>query len=84
MDTPRRKRLRTSNSDVSNSNDTLEAITKYMIAKEKAIVPDAECDVFGKHVANEIRLVKNVGRRKRVQLQILQLIYDAQADDGAI
>ena len=82
-DTPptSRKRLRPSG---DNPCDALEAITKYMTAKEKAVAPTSECDVFGKHLANEIHMIKSIGRRKRVQLQILQLVFDAQVEDGAI
>ena len=76
-----RKRLRPTG---DNAGDALEAIAKYMTAKEKAVAPTSECDVFGKHLANEIRMIKSIGLRKRVQLQILQLVFDAQVEDGAI
>ena len=52
-----------------------------MTAKEKAVAPNSECDVFGKHLANELRVIKS---RKRVQMQILQLVFDAQVEDGVI
>ena len=55
-----------------------------MTATEKAVAPNSECDVFGKHLANEPRVIKSIGRRKRIQMQILQLVFDAQVGGGAI
>ena len=64
--------------------ETLEAITKYMIAKEKAAVPESRCSTFGRHMSNELEMIKNVSIQKRVQLDIMKLVFDAQVEDGAI
>ncbi len=60
-----RKRLRLSS---TSGSDTLDSITAYMLAKEKAVgagapvgagtpvgagVTVSECDVFGQHLAND-------------------------------
>ena len=79
-----RKRLRLSS---SGGSDTLDSITAYMLAKEKAVgasAPVSDCDVFGNHLANEIRIIKTLGIRKRIQIEIMSLVYAAQLEDGAI
>ena len=68
----------------ADSGETLEAITKYMIAKEKAAVPESRCSTFGRHMSNELQIIKNVSIQKRVQLDIMKLVFDAQVEDGAI
>ena len=82
--TPSTSRKRLRHSGENEGGDAQEEIAKYITAKEKAVAPNSECDVFGKHLANELRVIKSIGRRKRVQMQILQLVFDAQVEDGAI
>ena len=45
---------------------------------------DSASMIFARHVANEVMLINNVGRRKRLQIEIQQLIIDAQVEDGCI
>ena len=84
--TPSRKRRRTDAAPAATSGgaDALEAITRYMIAKQKTAVPESETDVFARHVGNELKLVCDIGRRKRLQLEILNLIFEAQLAEGVV
>ena len=45
---------------------------------------DSASMIFARHVANEVMLINNVGRRKRLQIEIQQLIINAQVEDGCI
>ena len=81
-----RKRLRLSSSGGS-TNETLDSITAYMLAKEKVVgagAPVSECEVFGHHMANEMNIIKTLGIRKRIQLEIMSLVYAAQLENGVI
>ena len=72
---------------VGGTGDTLEAITNYTITEGEggwcrlhigAGAPVSDCDVFGQHLANEIKIIKTVGIRKRIQIEIMHFVYDAQ------
>ena len=54
---PSRKRRRTNAAAAATSGgsggaDALEAITRYMVAKQKTVVPESETEVFARHVGN--------------------------------
>ena len=58
-----------------------------MLAKEKAVgagAPFSECKVFGHHMANEMNIIKTLGIRKRIQIEIMSLVYAAQLENGVI
>ena len=44
---------------------------------------DDEFDTFGKHVANELRLIKDPHRLRSAKLEIQQLLFHAQLESSA-
>ena len=84
--TASRKRRRTNAAPAATCGgaDALEAITRYMVAKQRTAVPESETEVFARHGGNEMTLVCDTGRRKRLQLEILHLIFEAQLEEAAV